>query len=144
MSGEADSPGWHSRSAVTTHEELILTCGGLVVALSPVGGQRVGDWIGVLVKQIVAEFVEDNIAPAGLAEEDGRVPASVPARDDQLILDDREAAAAPHFAAAAHERTGISLTACLQPYIEQLSWEGSRRRSRAYAAAAAASAQCTV
>ena len=56
MSGEADSPGWHSRSAVTTHEELILTCGGLAVALSPVGGQRVGDWIGVLVKQMVAEM----------------------------------------------------------------------------------------
>ena len=38
------------------------------------------------------------LVSTGLAEEDGRVPASVPARDDQLILDDQEAAAALHFA----------------------------------------------
>ena len=104
MLGGADSLGWHLRSAVTTYEELILTCGGLVVALSPVGGQRVGNRVAMLVRYVVAEFVETNIMPAGLAEEDGRVRADVRARDDQLIVDDREAAAAPHFAAAAHEK----------------------------------------
>lgn len=131
MSGEADSPGWHSRSAVTTHEELILTCGGLVVALSPVGGQRVGDRIGVLVKQIVAEFVEDNIAPAGLAEEDGRVPAvaGIRALNDQLVVHHgREAAPAPSFAATAHEKL-ISLIFCLQPaYVEACSNLGGGER----------------
>eukprot|EP01052_Picozoa_sp_SAG31_P022982 SAG31_NODE_1859_length_7052_cov_4.965051_2_plen_51_part_00 len=42
---------------------------------------------------IVVQFVElhDSIVPAGLAEEDGRVPTNIPARDDQLIVDDREA-----------------------------------------------------
>ena len=97
MSGGADSPGAYD-------EELMLTCGQLVVVLSAVRGQRVRNRVAVLVRYMVSEFVEDSIVPAGLAEEGGRVPANVPARDDQLVLDDREAVAAPRFAAAAHEK----------------------------------------
>ena len=104
MLGGADSPGWHLRSAVTAYEELTLTCGGLVVALSPVGGQRVGNRVAMLVRYVVAEFVEANIMPTVLAEKDSRVYAYIPARDDQLILDDRKAAAARHFAAVAYEK----------------------------------------
>ena len=42
MSGEADSPGAYD-------EELVLTCGGLVVVFELVGGQRVRNRIAMLV-----------------------------------------------------------------------------------------------
>ena len=50
--------------------------------------------------------VEGSIVPAGLADEDGQVPAvaGVRARDDQLVVDGREAAAAHSFGVATHER----------------------------------------
>ena len=77
------------------------------MALSPTRVQRVGDRVGVLVKQMVAEFVEDSIVPAGLAEEGGRVPAVVGARalyDQPVVGRGREAAPAPSCAATAHEK----------------------------------------
>ena len=73
------------------------------MALSPVGGQRVGNRVAMLVKYVVAEFVEANIMPTVLAEKDSRVYAYIPARD-LLIVDDREAATTPHFAVAANEK----------------------------------------
>ena len=36
----------------------MLTCGGLVVALDPAGGQRVRNRVAVLVRYMVSEFVE--------------------------------------------------------------------------------------
>lgn len=64
--------------------------------------------------------------PAGLAEENGRVPVvayGARAQDVQLVMIDREAALAPGFSAAAHERAMISLKACqqlyLHPYVKQ-------------------------
>ena len=74
------------------------------MALSPVGGQRVGNRVAMLVRYVVAgEFVEANIMPTVLAEKDSRVYAYIPARD-QLIVDEREAATTPHFAVAANEK----------------------------------------
>ena len=99
------------------------------MALDPAGGQRVRNLVGYM----VSEFVEDNIVPASLAEEGGRVPTDVPARDDQLVVErGREAAPAPSFAATAHEKLIIF---CLQPaYVEaaimEAGNEGHRSRNR--------------
>eukprot|EP01052_Picozoa_sp_SAG31_P068089 SAG31_NODE_26898_length_434_cov_1.229851_1_plen_83_part_00 len=59
------------------------------------------------VKMIVVEIASaSSLALASLVGEGGQAPAaaSVPARDDQIVLDNREAADAPHFSAAAHEK----------------------------------------
>ena len=88
MSGGADFLGWHSLLAVTTDEELILTCGGLVVALSPTRVQRVGDRVDVLVRSMFDEIVEGSIVLSGLVGEGCQfhAVAGVCARDDQLVM----------------------------------------------------------
>eukprot|EP01050_Picozoa_sp_SAG11_P028344 SAG11_NODE_7539_length_1132_cov_0.879961_2_plen_129_part_00 len=65
--------------------------------------------------------------PAGLAEENGRVPAAAHgarAQDVQLVMIDRKAALAPGFAAAAHERAVLLVSQpiyspYLHPYVKQ-------------------------
>ena len=103
------------------------------MALDPAGGQRVRN----LVRYMVSEFVEDNIVPASLAEEGGRVPTDVPARDDQLVVErGREAAPAPSFAATAHEKlimlSHIMSTAAayVEAAIMEAGNEGHRSRNR--------------
>ena len=51
-----------------------------------------------------------SLALPSLVGKGGQVPAaaSVPARDDQLVVCGRDAARAPRFAATAHERALIS------------------------------------
>eukprot|EP01052_Picozoa_sp_SAG31_P055577 SAG31_NODE_15424_length_756_cov_0.829528_1_plen_94_part_00 len=76
------------------------------------GGHQVGGLLATLVSWLVEiVHVEGSIVPAGLADEDGRVPAvaGVRARDDQLVVDGREAAAARSFGAATHERVVSSV-----------------------------------
>ena len=72
---------------------------------------------------------EGALVPAGLLAA-GQVPAAVSARtrDDQLVGDRRVAAPARRFVATAHGKAGVSLTACLQTYVEG-GTEGRRRRN---------------
>ena len=58
------------------------------MALSPTGGQRVGDRVGVLVRSMFVEIVEGSIVLSGLVGEGCQVHAvaAVCARDDQLAM----------------------------------------------------------
>ena len=82
------------------------------MAVGLAGGHQVGGQLAALVSWLVViVHVEGSIVPDDLADEDGRVPAvaGVRARDDQLVVDGREAAAARSFGVATHERAVSSV-----------------------------------
>ena len=85
------------------------------MALGIAGWQRRGDLVTTLVGMMVFEIEQGALVLASLLVA-GQVPTTtnVRVRDDQLhgvtiVLDYREAAPAPDFDAAAHEKTGISI-----------------------------------
>ena len=75
------------------------------MTLGPVGGQQAGDGIAAHIRMIIA--AGDRVGVAG-----------VRARDDSLAMGGQESAPTPGCHAAAHEKTGVNLTACLQQYVK--------------------------
>eukprot|EP01052_Picozoa_sp_SAG31_P033632 SAG31_NODE_3826_length_3846_cov_4.431697_2_plen_93_part_00 len=85
------------------------------MTLGPVGGQQAGDGIAAHIRMIIA--AGDRVGVAG-----------VHARDDSLAMGGQESAPTPGCHAAAHEETGVNLTACLAVYESNCREGGGRAR----------------